>query len=371
MKLRDYQQEGVRRLIRFKRYGLAFDKGFGKTITALSAMRCVMHEIAPENILITGPGDALHEAWEPQLRDDERGITLSTYASVKRHLDKPIKLLIIDEAHNINRGTARFDVLRRISRNAEYVWLLSATPTGNTAHRIWSSYALMRPHTYTSYWRWINEYFVTYTDPIAGLQILGVKPRKRDAFTREFRSMFMLVRRNAEYRPQIVINTVETDNQGYSEIPALNEAHLTHVYKLVDSKPKPVIVLYSHLDVGDIIAKKYGVTPIDGRLNVKARAEARLRGLEKGICVASTRVSAEGIDLEAFETMIFAEISSQVALVDQVIGRLTRGPFVNAMEKRVYFVVSKKSRDENLYGLYIKRAKILKPLYNEDVTIIY
>ena len=72
--------------------------------------------------------------------------------------------LVMDEAHRIrNRKTRTTNSIFRLTQ-IPVRYLLTGTPVLNRAHEIWPLLHVMYPHTFKSYWPFINQYFYTYKE---------------------------------------------------------------------------------------------------------------------------------------------------------------------------------------------------------------
>lgn len=139
---------------------LGFD--LGKTAVALSAL-------TPEHlpVLVIAPKRVAERVWskEVSLWRPDLSITAAVGTPAKRARalasrsdivtisqdsikDIPdrhkFRTVIIDESHNFkSRDTARWRVGKRITKQAEHVWLLTGTPTGNTSIDLWAQIYLL------------------------------------------------------------------------------------------------------------------------------------------------------------------------------------------------------------------------------------
>ncbi len=69
--------------------------------------------------------------------------------------------IVLDEAHRIrNPKTATAKAMFKLI-NIPVRYCLTGTPTMNHTHEIWSILHFLYPHTFRSYWNFINEYFYT------------------------------------------------------------------------------------------------------------------------------------------------------------------------------------------------------------------
>ena len=173
MKLRKYQEEGIRFLLEKEKAYIALDMGLGKTAIAL-------HFLVRVNVpaLIVAPKDVARITWPEEIHDWElesyfnyrvlhgphksvdfdNGVNLhiinyeglkwlynTLYKNYKHHNILPkYKALILDEASFVrNPKSDRFGYLCAIRDLFKYVVLLSGTPSPKSLLNLWSQYYLI------------------------------------------------------------------------------------------------------------------------------------------------------------------------------------------------------------------------------------
>lgn len=183
-RLYPYQVEGVRLLDEKGRLILADEMGLGKTAQALSADFCLpLLVICPLSLLPTWSREA--RKWAPDItkvvevvgtqkkraklwasrEPGEKAIYIVSYESAKAD-EKMIRIwrggVVIDEAHKLRNRTKTqlFLSLRRMTRLAGTMYLLTGTPVVNHPSEVWSYLHLLDRGRYRSFWRWVAQFFV-------------------------------------------------------------------------------------------------------------------------------------------------------------------------------------------------------------------
>lgn len=190
--LRPYQQEDLQFLLKLNSAGIFSEQRTGKTPLAI----CFAKEKKVEKTLILCPPSAipvwvsLWKEWFPE--QDIIGVEGTGYAKKKEKIDKwkdalvisydtlkatkvrkgfiddlkkavaPKKdpdLVIIDEAHRIQtRSSAATSAVYEFI-HAPYKLALTGTPSSNKPYQIFSILRWLYPKTFTSYWRYVNEFY--------------------------------------------------------------------------------------------------------------------------------------------------------------------------------------------------------------------
>lgn len=199
-RLRPWQRTGALWLRHVRRGVLADEQGAGKTVTALSALAGVQE---PGRVVIVCPG-ATRDNWVEHVREwtgrhcvvvegDRRrrleaisswsDVLVISCSGLRLHYDdlNDVGVLILDEAHVLrNRETDTFNAARQVARHAEYVWMLTATPTVNSAVDLWPLLHLCDPWRWSSYWDFVFR-FMLYEEDDFGIRIEGVKETETGA----------------------------------------------------------------------------------------------------------------------------------------------------------------------------------------------
>lgn len=160
--LHDYQRRGVEHLHAHPRAGLFYEPGLGKTAVTLAALtpeHLPALVIAPKRVAVrVWPKET--SIWRPDLSiavavgspakrqrllAGRADIVTVTQDSIKDVGEKhKFRTVIIDESHNFkNRDTQRWKIGRKITKQADHVWLLTGTPTGNSSMDLWSQTFLL------------------------------------------------------------------------------------------------------------------------------------------------------------------------------------------------------------------------------------
>lgn len=182
--LRSYQLDAVRFLTEQRRALLALPPGAGKTAIVASALgqHCELDE---PKFLIVCPNGPVLQHWQDELFSWGQwqsviGTGTKQVRAVKRQLVQPSGALILnyetfrndieelakikwtavvfDESHRLkNRTTATFKAAKKLQ--SERLYLVSGTPVLNRATELWTSFHLIDPKKYRSFWRWAESFF--------------------------------------------------------------------------------------------------------------------------------------------------------------------------------------------------------------------
>jgi ATP-dependent helicase HepA len=143
------------------RYMLADEVGMGKTIEALSILKIFIKNHSKSKIMIIVP-EALKEQWKIELflkfdlavgdNENDNKITLKTLDECSRlELTKKWDFVIIDEVHNYLTDNSKYMHLHDLSKNAENVLLLSATPVQQEKQEYLQLLRLLQPQKYDEF----------------------------------------------------------------------------------------------------------------------------------------------------------------------------------------------------------------------------
>jgi SNF2 family DNA or RNA helicase len=202
-KLFPFQRVGVEWLKTVRRGILADEQGLGKTVMAIVAAR----ELGLERVLIicsTTMIDvwAVHlTKWDPDANKwnlgetkraetlawwrEEGGYLVTNYDRAGIHVgDLDADLVIIDEAHRSrNRKTEVSATVRKIARRAEYLFLLTASPTVNTLSDMWPLLNMCDPKRFGSFWGFAFR-FCDIDNNGYGLKIRGIRQGEQENLDR-------------------------------------------------------------------------------------------------------------------------------------------------------------------------------------------
>lgn len=196
-KLRPYQRAGVEFLLQHPKTIVADEMGLGKTIEAIAAIS--LYSSTGEPKLVVAP-NSVTQKWKREIQKwtgEEAVIISGNAAKRKQQLERAVKqgkwvivnweklrimpelqkvkwqAVVADEAHRAkNRKAQQTKALWKI--HAPMQLALTGTPIQNSPDEIWSLLKWLDPKTYTSYWRFFNDY-VDYYDTHWKKEIIGVK----------------------------------------------------------------------------------------------------------------------------------------------------------------------------------------------------
>ena len=199
IKLYDYQEENVRRLVDGRRMLLCDEPGLGKTLQILTTIDRLKSRktliVAPK--IATGVFQYECKKWynwnsivyagtpkqRAKLRDDFNSgacnILITNYAlldEVKMYYPQ-WTTIICDEVHLgglLNKKTQKFKTLK--SMICENLFLMTATPIRSNPADMWALLHLLYPKVYNSYWSWVHRY-CTVVDTMFGKEI---QPRPKN-----------------------------------------------------------------------------------------------------------------------------------------------------------------------------------------------
>lgn len=171
-----YQDEGISFLRTAGRAILADEPGLGKSRQALLA--------ANEPVLICASATIL-DVWRSEVERWRPGLDVEYLSygimSTKRYAvpsRMPHRTLICDEAHNLKNHKAKRSMnALLLAKRIPKLFLLTGTPIDNWGHEIYNLARLLQPNDprFTSYWRFIEEWFTSWKPPWGGTQIKGLR----------------------------------------------------------------------------------------------------------------------------------------------------------------------------------------------------
>jgi SNF2 family DNA or RNA helicase len=191
MKLHDYQERAIEFCLKHKTVFLAMDLGLGKTAVALKVIRRTKRPaivFAPLRVIYTTWPDEIKK-WAPELtysilhgpnkssilKNSKADILLVNFDGLKwfakeimKTTDWRKRILVIDESSMIKSPTTiRFKTLKKLFPLWDkYRLCLSATPSPNGYHELWSQYYMLDKgqRLLESYYQFRGTYF-NYTGP--------------------------------------------------------------------------------------------------------------------------------------------------------------------------------------------------------------
>ncbi len=177
-----HQMDAVRRVLHdpLQRYLLADEVGLGKTIEAGAIVRQTLLDARESTALILAPA-SLTAQWIDELRlrfGLECGPSARTRVMPLEALEDPLSastILVVDEAHRVEPGSADYENLRALARSCPKLLLLSATPVIGNEAALLSLLRLLDPA------RWDDEQEETFQRHVAlsqeyGRLLLGLRP---------------------------------------------------------------------------------------------------------------------------------------------------------------------------------------------------
>lgn len=140
------------------RYMLADEVGLGKTIEACSILKIFLSNKVSKNVLIVVPG-ALINQWRTELlfkfgilegkNENDHFLAIESVEELEnKNCYTKWDFVIVDEVHNCLRGQLKYDKVHRLSRNAENIILLSATPVQQRREEYLKLLRLIDPAVY-------------------------------------------------------------------------------------------------------------------------------------------------------------------------------------------------------------------------------
>ena len=99
-----------------------------------------------------------------------------------------------------NKGTQFGQACMKIE--AERKWLVSGTPIGGKPIKLWGALRFLHPESFTSKWRWAENWLVVTTNPFGHKEIGGLKPERVEEFYSEH-ARYMVRRLKSEVLKQL------------------------------------------------------------------------------------------------------------------------------------------------------------------------
>lgn len=184
LKLARHQEVALSYLRINDSFALFMEQGTGKTIPTLVRILDLLKSGKAKNALVIAPLSTLG-AWERDVelfQPDEQvilndGITTVNYSKIVWRKEEYAKttwdIIVLDESHFIkNRTAKRSQYILEMSVKANYRYILTGTPIGNSQlENIWAQYAFLNP--YVSRKRVQSKIFGTYNTFIKRYAILN------------------------------------------------------------------------------------------------------------------------------------------------------------------------------------------------------
>lgn len=212
-----FQKEGSEFLLQNKRALLGFAPGLGKTSTSVIAASLVS-----KPVLVVCPLTLAYN-WKREIYKwsgkeaviwhrspntwghAKDGWVITNYETVARQMVEfnehgnsspkfsmdSFGVLIVDESVLVkNRKAKRTKAIKSISKNIEYVWLLSGSPTTKFYDDMWSQLNILYPSQFSSYWRFVYTYCEVFDD-VWGKKIVGNKPRADEDLKSDLKNIYL------------------------------------------------------------------------------------------------------------------------------------------------------------------------------------
>lgn len=430
--LRPYQQEDVHKLIQKNAMGVFNEQRTGKTPTSLKAMEAY----GIDKILIVAPASMLpvwkdeYETWlnKPcviatgsaanidrafsnwtsglvtnyeQLRNDKRRFGL-----IERIVKLKPEGVIIDEAHRIkDYNSANAKAVFKLSK-ADYKLALTGTPAPNKPEEVWSILHFLYPKIFSSYWRFIEEYFKWYQSPFSqyGRDVGEFISKEKELEFQKMLSYISIMRKRKDVMPWLpkeekpirvrleltkiqkkclkeLKDYFETEHlvtQGvldrvmrYRQIclaPELvgikgDSPKLKWIKSYIKDYPdKPTVIFSKFTAFIKLIEKENPevVRVIDGSTKLRTRQDLIKQFQNGKIQILAIQIDAgkEGLTLDRAECLIFTDQYPPASDVAQAKDRIVAtSPERADTPKQIIELVMSKSFDEKLFDLVAKNTK--------------
>ena len=344
--------------------------------------------------------------------------TAKSEGYLKQILDKNPDMVILDEAHCIKNpksanAKAAFSLIK-----VPYRFVLTATPAHGKPQEIWSLLHFIKPKVYTSYWKFINEYFVVkqvYMGPKTFKEIQNFKIGKDIQLLNELK-LFSTQRKRKEVMPWLpekdyqkiyleptpkqtqclneLENFYETENvitQGtldrlirYRQLcldPRLLDIHcrspkVDWLLDFLDDNPEKSVIIFSKFTSflkklkEDLQNKAVGC--IIGSTSLTQRAELIKTFQNKNLQILLINIDAgkEALTLDSADTIIFTDKYPPYGDIAQAEDRFIATTKNKAdKEHTIYELILKGTYDEALYDLVNIRATSTDVINNYKIYL--
>lgn len=119
---------------------------------------------------------------------------------IKDILKRKFDCIILDEAHRIKNRNAKCSVNIHKLHNIPKRLCLTGTPANDKPEDIFNIIRFLHPSTYTSYWKWLDKWFMyetVYTSHGTVNKPAGIRPELRSAFADEL-DLFCTMRKRKD-----------------------------------------------------------------------------------------------------------------------------------------------------------------------------
>ena len=441
-KLWDYQKDLLEFLYTSPHRGalINLDPGMGKTFSSV-----VASTFFPGRVLVIAPLTFLG-GWESEFHDldpyvdysiqvlhktgltsEYAEVTITNYDTVVNHLKSFCSVswetVIIDESVGVkNRKAKRTKAFKELLKHANRVWLLSGSPITKFADDLWAQLNLIDPRTFSSYWRFVEQYCITTKTPW-GTNIVGNKtgidfrqefadviytakehehfshiepdyqlievplaPRQREAFD-TFKKEFIVQLETTTVQAveqiasltklQQIVSAPQNLDEGWSECPG----KLDVLAKMLQTQiKKPVIVWTWFRKTNDLIASHLSklnmtVVQIGGTSSGKLDANERARivnEFQQGIIevlVVSISMGKYGLTLSRANSVVFYDRTWDADAHIQALARVTGGLRGVSREEpyQLYMLHSPRTTDDLVLKNLEKKAFSIASVSQADL----
>lgn len=399
MKLRPYQQEGVK----FLQSGsgiLADDMGLGKTATALHALprsntRCLI--VCPNYVKSVWHAE-LHkwlsyEAWDcrgtsPAALNPNTHTVICHYDVLKAW--SPVLTqwapthVVFDEAHALmNESSQRSKAAREVVRQAERVWMLTGTPLTNRPRDLWNVVDICRPGYLGGFFKFALRYCDAQQKQVTPMKRVWVFSGKSNLQELGERLRPIMLRRTksdvSSQLPPKTRQLIWADIK--STALMLNAGTGAGLRKALDASadrklPEVERLLLGHLEAGHKvvcftwrksvaeslqqagIAAGYASEVVHGGVSTLIRGSRiqRCRDATTSLLTATIDSSGTGIDLSYADVVVFAELSWEPHKLLQAEARAHR--FGQQNPVLIQYVCARNTSDEIVANVVLDKLGV-------------
>lgn len=334
MELFDYQKQAIDKIHQLKRCFLFMSCGTGKTFTALNAINGKALILAPPKIV-------KNKVWEKenkQLKKDITVISMYNKNAINKIDAREYQYCIIDEVHRCKNHTAQISKrINKLSKFIPYVVGLTGTPSSNGYWDIWGmSRSLNIPmFKETAKNSFLTTYYNTFSLPSMPYVLLPNSLKKgTDIFDRIERYAFSYTNEYTDY----------TENTIYCDEP-LSDEYLTAQQGVLGDKTLTALSAVTALrQLANGFYYDNGKAKIvdDAKYSLFNEVYAKLKRQGKKVIVIYTYTAdkeriklvdddiaiqesaAEGLNLQAYDTIVFYNSTYSYQNYEQARKRILR-----------------------------------------------
>ncbi len=393
-KLYKHQQEALEWL-KDKPYAiLGLEMGLGKSLIAIA--RAV--EVGAKDILIVCPS-FLKSNWLNELEKFTVGlnVTISSYASLKKVMDKEYDFVIADEAHYLknhkSQRSKNFESLL-VMHSPNNVLLLTGTPIKNRVGEFWNLLRLChmggkvtlfnefaRKNQFFKFQYYFSNAITQYfgyrevTKFVGYRNLEELKPMLNSCRLRikskdvlnlpEVSNIDFQIKKKSKFDKdfeELINEDVREGDPAYMVVKKNNAiAKCDYTVKLAQEileNGEKVIVFSDHIKSANEIARQLGVKAISGEVPASRRAELVdifEQSADTVPLVATIPSLSVGVNLTSCNYMIFNDLPFVPADLDQAKKRIHR---IGQKNKCFYYYVYISDMDKNLQKMIYDKRKI-------------